>query len=195
MEKLKNLWDKISSTCSKWSSLNAPGTENSLSYPFLELGEFPFLILALWGNKNWPPSIKVQKFENQENKIGLRGCKWSSLNAPGIYSPEYHSSWENSIFKFFVWSIFANASNERAVIHVIANFLPMTAWIFDTSLWTKNLRLAKGLRPLYRGAHIYSTVLPGFLLYEFECPRHLFYWVSLRLGEFHIPISAFLSMG
>ena len=29
--------------------------------------------MALWGNKNWPPSMKVKK---------LMGCKWSSLNAP-----------------------------------------------------------------------------------------------------------------
>ena len=28
-------------------------------------------------------SMKVQKLENLKNKIGLNGCKWSSLNAPG----------------------------------------------------------------------------------------------------------------
>ena len=42
-----------------------------------------FSVLALWGNKNWPPSMKVKKLENCGNKSGLTGCKWSSLNAQG----------------------------------------------------------------------------------------------------------------
>ena len=37
------------------------------------------------------PSIKVKKFENLGNKIGLAGCKWSSLNDPGTQSPVSHS--------------------------------------------------------------------------------------------------------
>ena len=87
MKKFENLENKIGLTGCKWSSLNAPGTENSLSYPFLELGEFPFLILALWGNKNWPPSIKVKKFENYQNKSGSKGCQWSRRNVPGTQTP------------------------------------------------------------------------------------------------------------
>ena len=31
--------------------------------------------------------MKVKKLENFENKIGLTGCKWSGLNAPGIETP------------------------------------------------------------------------------------------------------------
>ena len=54
----------------------------------------------LWGNKNWPPSIKVEKFENLINKIGLKCCKWSSLNAPGTKKPVPCSGWENSTFPF-----------------------------------------------------------------------------------------------
>ena len=27
--------------------------------------------------------MKVRKFENVQNKMGLKGCKWSSLKAPG----------------------------------------------------------------------------------------------------------------
>ena len=27
--------------------------------------------------------MKVKKLENVHNKMGLKGCKWSSLNAPG----------------------------------------------------------------------------------------------------------------
>ena len=50
-----------------------------------------FPLLALWGNKNWPPSMKVKKLENFGNKSGLKGCKWSSLNAPGTENPLSHS--------------------------------------------------------------------------------------------------------
>ena len=48
-------------------------------------------LLALWGNKNWPPSMKVEKLEKFFNKMGLMGCKWSSLNAPGTETPLSHS--------------------------------------------------------------------------------------------------------
>ena len=49
-----------------------------------------FPLLALWDNKNWPPSIKVKKVENFRNKMGLMGCKCSSLNAPGNENPLSH---------------------------------------------------------------------------------------------------------
>ena len=42
----------------------------------------PFPLMALWGNKNWPSSMKVKKLEILHHKSGLRGCKWSSLNGP-----------------------------------------------------------------------------------------------------------------
>ena len=45
---------------------------------------------ALWGNKNWPPSMKVKKLEIFCNKRGLKGCKWSSLNVPGTENPLSH---------------------------------------------------------------------------------------------------------
>ena len=31
-----------------------------------------FSVLALWGNKNWPPSIKMKQIENSQNKMGLK---------------------------------------------------------------------------------------------------------------------------
>ena len=71
----------------KWSSLNAPGTHTPLSHSVLELHFSLFSLLALWGNKNWPPSIKVQEMENSMNKLGLKCCKVSSLNAPGNDNP------------------------------------------------------------------------------------------------------------
>ena len=50
----------------------------------------PFSLIALWGNKNWPPSMKVKNFENCQIKSGLKGCQWSSLNAPGTEIPLSH---------------------------------------------------------------------------------------------------------
>ena len=50
-----------------------------------------FPLLALWGNKNGLPSMKVKKLENTKNIRSLRGCKWSSLNVPGTENPLSHS--------------------------------------------------------------------------------------------------------
>ena len=55
----------------------------------MELGEIK-VPLPIIGNKNWPPSIKVKKLENFQNKIGLKGCEWPSLNAPGTENPLSH---------------------------------------------------------------------------------------------------------
>ena len=49
-----------------------------------------FSLLALWGNKNWPPSMKVKKFETFRNKRGSTCCKWPNLNTPGTQTPQYH---------------------------------------------------------------------------------------------------------
>ena len=49
-----------------------------------------FSILALWGNKNWPPGMKVKKMVNFQNKRGLKGSRWSSLNAPSTGNPLSH---------------------------------------------------------------------------------------------------------
>ena len=100
VKKLDNSQNKSGSTGCKWSSLNAPGTENPLSHPLLGLGEFQFLLLALWGIKNWPPSMKVKKLENFQNQRGLKGCKWPSLNAPGTENPLSHSVLKLDEFPF-----------------------------------------------------------------------------------------------
>ena len=84
----------------KWSSLNAPGTGNPLSHSVLELEESPFPIIGPWGNKKWLPSIKVKKLQNYQNKSGLMGCKWSSLNAPGTEKPLSHLILELVEFHF-----------------------------------------------------------------------------------------------
>ena len=46
---MENPLNKISFEGCQWSSLNATGTEKPLSHPFLELDDFPFPLLALWG--------------------------------------------------------------------------------------------------------------------------------------------------
>ena len=54
----------------------------------------PFPLLALRGNKNWPPSMKVKKLWKFGKKSGSVGCKWSSLNTPGTGNPLSHSIWK-----------------------------------------------------------------------------------------------------
>ena len=61
-----------------------------------------FALLALWGNKNWPPSMKVKMMENLQNKRGLMGCKWSSLKAPGTENPLSHPLLGLEEFPFLV---------------------------------------------------------------------------------------------
>ena len=48
-KKMENFQNKRGLKGCKWSSLNAPGTENHLSHPILQLGEFPFLIIGPLG--------------------------------------------------------------------------------------------------------------------------------------------------
>ena len=90
MKQIENCQNKMGLKGCKWSSLNAPGTQTPWSHPFLKLDISPFPIIGLWGNKKWAPSIKVKKIENCQNKMGLKGCKWSSLNAPGTQTPLSH---------------------------------------------------------------------------------------------------------
>ena len=59
-----------------------------------------FPLLALWGNKNWPPSMKVKKLENFQNLKGAKGCKWSSLNSPDTENPLSHAFLEVWDFPF-----------------------------------------------------------------------------------------------
>ena len=61
----------------------------------------PFPLLALWGNKNGLPCMKVKKLENFRNKIGLMGCKWSNLNAPNTEIPVSHPFLGHSLFPYF----------------------------------------------------------------------------------------------
>ena len=59
-------------------------------------------LLALWGNKNWSPIIKVNKMEKFQNVRGARGCYWASLNAPGTETPLSHPILELGEFPFLI---------------------------------------------------------------------------------------------
>ena len=50
--------------------------------------------------KNGLPSMKVRMLEKFLNKMGLKACKWSSLNASGIETPQSHPYWELGEFPF-----------------------------------------------------------------------------------------------
>ena len=71
MEKLENLWDKISSICCKWSSWNAPGTQSSWCHPFLVISLFSCSAPGVI--RNWTPqheNRKIGKFVGQ-NQLNL----------------------------------------------------------------------------------------------------------------------------
>ena len=80
--------------------IDAPGTENPCLTELWSWMNPPFPLLALWGNKNWPPSMKVKKLKIFWNKMGSMGCKWSSLNAPGTESSLSHSFWHSGSSNF-----------------------------------------------------------------------------------------------
>ena len=65
---------------------------------FWNLEISPFLVLDLWANKSLSSSMKVKATENSYNKMSLKWCKWSSLNAPGTQTPLYHL-----VLKFAKW--------------------------------------------------------------------------------------------
>ena len=45
-------------------------------------------------------SMKVKNFEKSKNKRGLKGCKWSTLNAPSAENPLTHPFLELGDFLF-----------------------------------------------------------------------------------------------
>ena len=44
--------------------------------------------------------MKVKKLKIFQDKMGLKGCKWSSLNAPGTETPQSHPYWVLGEFPF-----------------------------------------------------------------------------------------------
>ena len=96
VKKLQKHGCKIGSIACRWSKRSTKiylpiqfGIWKSLF--FLSQINPPFPLLALWGNKNGPPSMKLIKLNIFWNKMGSMGCKWSSLNATGTETPLSHS--------------------------------------------------------------------------------------------------------
>ena len=108
VKQIEHFQNKMGLKDCKWSSLNAPGTQTPLSHSFLDLEISLFSLLALWGNKNWPPSIKMRDIKIFHNKMGLKGCKWPSLNAPGTQTPLSHSFLEFEISIFSLLALWGN---------------------------------------------------------------------------------------
>ena len=108
VQQMENSQNKMGLKGFRWSSLNVQGTPTPLYHPFLELAKHPFvtislllsLLLALLGNKKWSPSMKVQQMENSKNKMGLKGCWWSNLNAQGTPIPLFHPFQDLGILPF-----------------------------------------------------------------------------------------------
>ena len=61
------------------TNLNAPCPKNPLSHQQMDV---PFPLFSL--PTELAPTMKVKKSENAGLKIGLKCCKWSSLNTPSI---------------------------------------------------------------------------------------------------------------
>ena len=59
-----------------------------------------FPLLALLGNKNWPPIINLKKLEKFQKVRGAKGCKRSSLKAKGIENPLSHPFFKLDEFPF-----------------------------------------------------------------------------------------------
>ena len=91
VKKFENLGNKIRLTNCKWSSLNVPGTQ---SLYFTQIGRIPFSHFQPPSSgviRNGLTSMWVKKLKILWNKMGSTGCKWSSLNVPGIENPLSHS--------------------------------------------------------------------------------------------------------
>ena len=52
--------------------------------------------------------MKVKEFENVQDKMGLKGCKWSSLKAPGTETHQNHLYWKLEDFPFPIISLWGN---------------------------------------------------------------------------------------
>ena len=103
-QELENVQNKIGSMGCKCFSLNAPGTETLCGIHIGSWENYPFPLLALWGNKNGLPSRKVKKLKIFKNKIGSTGCKRSCLDAQGTQTPLCYPYWKLEEFPFLIIS-------------------------------------------------------------------------------------------
>ena len=61
-----------------------------------------FPLLALWGNKNCPPSMKVKEVKKFECKSGILGCIWFNLSFPGTEKHLSHHALEFAIIGLLI---------------------------------------------------------------------------------------------
>ena len=61
-----------------------------------------FSLLALWGNKNWPPSMKVKKVGKFPEQKGFKGMHIVQLECPRHRKPTVSSAFGSPDFRSFI---------------------------------------------------------------------------------------------
>ena len=52
----------------------------------------PFPLLALWGNKSWPPSMKMKKIQKFLEQKGFKGMHMVQFECPRHWKPSVSST-------------------------------------------------------------------------------------------------------
>ena len=135
-----------------------PRHRNPSVLSILGKGKSPQLpLLALWGNKNGLPSMKVKELEIFQNKSGLKGCKWSSLSAPGTETPQSYPYWERENLPTPIIRQLLHVNHTWSVRKVEKKFQQnffLDATIKPLSTYTKKLKIVWML--LLRSTQSYS---------------------------------------
>ena len=109
--------------------------------------------------------MKVKELEKFKNKIGLKGCKWSSLDAPGTQTPLCHAYWE-----------MGNSPNSH---NWPSGVIRMGSPVWKWKSWKNSVSR--------------EVLCPA--LFQFECPRHSKPSVSFSFGVGWIPFSHYWPSG
>ena len=175
-----------------------------------------FPLLALWGNKNWSPSMKVKKLTFFLNKSGLKGCKWSRMDAPGTGNPLCHSIlklgefpfpiyWPSGVLRIGlpVWKRKSWKTFKTKVAQRVANgpdwmslalkplcLIQFWSWLNSLfpllALWGN-----KNWSPSMKVKKMENFRTKGMQMVQFECPRHWKPSVSSTFGVGRIPFSQY----
>ena len=131
-----------------------------------------FQLLALWGNKNLPPSMKVKKIENLQNKRGLKGCKWSNLKPQSTEKPLSHSLLGLEEFPFLhYWP--------SGVIRIGSPAWKYKIWKSARTRWAQGAAIGPVWMPQGQCLSEIHKLnknwewnwLKGLQMIQFECPR------------------------
>ena len=96
----KIIWTKVAQRTPNGPVWKSKALKSTCMIHFWSWNNSFYLLLALWGNKNGLPSMKIKKVENFENKIGSKHCKWSSLNAQSTEIHVSHPILKLGVFPF-----------------------------------------------------------------------------------------------